>query len=127
MRFEELQAGGEADKSYYIEHEEVVRQREKYDPAVDPPPDLVVEVDLSSSSSRRRLVFAELGIPELWQYDGERLVFKSLGEDEKYQLVTKSLAFPGLSAADLQAFVDRRGTMGEIALDEELAKWVRGR
>ncbi|HJT30989.1 MAG TPA: Uma2 family endonuclease [Pirellulales bacterium] len=65
MRFEELQAGGEADKSYYIQHEEVVRQREKYDPAVDPPPDLVVEVDLSSSSSRRMLVFAELGIPEL--------------------------------------------------------------
>ena len=126
MRFEELQAGGEADKSYYIRHEEMVRQREEYDPAVDPPPDLVVEVDLSSSSSRRTLVFAELGIPELWQYDGEWLFFKSLSEDGKYQVVTESHSFPGLSAADLQAFIDRRGTRGEIALDEELAKWVRG-
>lgn len=126
MHFEELQAGGEADKSYYIRHEAVVRQREKYDPAVDPPPDLVVEVDLSSSSSRRMLVFAELGIPELWQYDGERLVFKSLSEDGKYEAIQQSLSFPGLSAAELQAFIDRRGTMGEIALDEELAKWVRG-
>lgn len=125
MHAEELQSGGEADKTYYIRHEEVVREREEYNPAIDPPPDLAVEVDLSSSSSRRMLVFAELGIPELWQYDGERLVFKSLGEDGKYQVIEQSLSFPRLSAADLQSFVDRRGTMGEIALDDELAKWVR--
>jgi hypothetical protein len=71
------------------------------------------------------LVFAELGIPELWQYDGDRLVFRSLGDDGSYSAIQHSLAFPGLSAADLQRFVDRRGTMGEIALDEELAKWIR--
>ncbi|HJT30990.1 MAG TPA: hypothetical protein VJ783_02905 [Pirellulales bacterium] len=53
-------------------------------------------------------------------------MFKSLGEDGKYQVIPQSISFPGLSTADLQAFVDRRGTMGEIALDEELAKWVRG-
>lgn len=127
MHLEELQAGGEADKSYYIRHEETVRERDEYDPRIDPPPDLVVEVDLSSSSSRRMLVFAELGIPELWQYDGERLVFKSLGEAGKYEPIEQSLSFPGLTAAGLQSFVDRRGTMGEIALDDELAKWVRAR
>lgn len=125
MHLEELQAGGEADKSYYIRHEEVVRERDKYDPAIDPPPDLVVEIDLSSSSSRRMLVFAELGIPELWHYDGDRLVIKSLGDDGKYHLIEQSLSFSGLSAADVQRFLDRRGTIGEIALDEELAKWVR--
>jgi Uma2 family endonuclease len=125
MHLEELQAGGEADKSYYIQNEEVVREREKYDPAVDPPPDLAVEVDISSSSSRRMLVFAELGIPEVWQHNGERLVFNSLSKKGKYQVVEQSLTFPGLSAADLQSFIDRRGTMGEIALDEELAKWIR--
>lgn len=125
MHLEELQSGAEADKTYYIRHEEVVREREKYDPTIDPPPDLAVEVDLSSSSSRRLLVFAELGIPELWQYDGERLVFKSLGGDGKYHAIERSLTFPGLSSNDLQRFVHRRGTMGEIALDGELAKWVR--
>ena len=125
MHLEKLQAGGEADKSYYIRNEEIVRQRDEYDPAIDPPPDLVVEVDLSSSSSRRMLVFAELDIPELWQYDGERLVFKSLSKAGKYELIEPSISFPGLTAAGLQGFVDRRGTMGEIALDQELAKWVR--
>ncbi|HEV3339778.1 MAG TPA: Uma2 family endonuclease [Pirellulales bacterium] len=125
MHLEELEAGGETDKAYYIRHEEIVRQREKYDPAIDPPPDLAVEVDLSSSSSRRLLVFAELGIPEVWQYDGQRLVFKSLGGEGKYHELEQSLSFPGLSAAELRSFLDRRGTMGEIALDEELAKWLR--
>ncbi|HQU43282.1 MAG TPA: Uma2 family endonuclease [Pirellulales bacterium] len=125
MHAEELRSGGEADKAYYIRHEEVVREREEYDPAIDPPPDLAVEVDLSSSSSRRMLVFAQLGIPELWQYDGERLVFKSLGEDGTYRAIEQSLSFPGLTSADLESFLHRRGTMGEIALDEALAKWVR--
>lgn len=62
---------------------------------------------------------------ELWQFDGQNLVFKSLGDDGKYHAIEQSLAFPGLSAADLQAFLDRRGTMGEIALDEALATWLR--
>lgn len=125
MHVEELQSGAEADKAYYIRHEEIVRDREKYDPAIDPPPDLAVEVDLSSRSSRRMSVYAELGIPEVWQYDGERLVFKSLGQDGTYHAIEQSIALPGLKSADLQSFVDRRGTMGEIALDHALAQWVR--
>jgi Uma2 family endonuclease len=125
MHLEKLQVGGEADKSYYIRHEEVVRERDEYDPAIDPPPDLVVEIDLSSKSTRRMLVFAELGIPELWHYEGERLAFKALGDDGKYHLVEQSLSFSGLTAAGLQTILDRRGTMGEIALDEGLAKYIR--
>lgn len=125
MHIKDRKVGAEADKSYYIRHEEVVRDRDQYDPAVDPPPDLVVEIDLSSSSTRRMLVFAELGIPELWQYDGERLVFKSLAEDGAYHAIELSIAFPGLSSGHLQSFIHRRGTMGEIALDDELAKSVR--
>lgn len=71
------------------------------------------------------LVYAELGIPELWQYDGERLTFKSLGHDGTYQAMERSLAFPGLPSSDLERFIHRRGTMGELALDDELAQWVR--
>jgi Uma2 family endonuclease len=125
MHAEELQSGAEADKAYYIRHEEIVRERDEYDPAIDPPPDLAVEVDLSSSSARRMLLFAELGIPEVWRLDGERLVFSSLGQDGKYHVIEHSLTFANLSSSDLQSFLDRRGTMGEIALDNELAKWVR--
>lgn len=125
MHAEELKVGAEADKSYYIRHEEIIREREEYDSAVDPPPDLAVEVDLSSSSSRRMLVYAELGIPELWRYDGERLAFLALGTDGKYDAIERSLAFSGLSSHDLERFIHLRGKMGENALDEELRQWVR--
>ena len=125
MHAEQLKSGAEADESYYIRHEQIVREREEYDPAVDPPPDLAVEVDLSSQSSRRMLVYAELGIPEIWQYDGERLAFKSLGEDRNYHAVERSLSFPALRCADLERFINRRGTIGENALADEFRQWLR--
>lgn len=125
MPSQERDSGGEADESYYIRHEEIVREREAYDPEIDPPPDLAVEIDLSSSSSRRLLVYAELGIPEVWQYDGQQLEFKVLGDDGHYHLIETSLAFERLRSADLQSFIHRRGTVGENALEEELRLWIR--
>ena len=125
MHAELRRTGAEADESYYISHESNVREREEFDPAIDPPPDLAVEIDLSSSSSRRMLVYAELGIPELWRFDGEQLTFKSLAGDGQYHTIAQSMAFPGLSSADLAGFVRRRGTVGENALEEELRQWIR--
>ena len=125
MRGEQPRRGAEADESYYIRHEAIVREREEYDPAIDPPPDLAVEIDLSSGSSRRMLVYAELGIPELWQYDGERLTFQSLGDEGHYHAIDRSITFPGLSSAELAGFVRRRGTLGENALEEEFRRWIR--
>ncbi len=125
MHAEELNSGAEADESYYVRNEEIVREREEYDPAIDPPPDLAVEVDLSSTSSRRMLIYAELGIPEVWQYDGEHLVFQSLGEDGRYRVVERSLSFPALRGADLERFIARRGTVGENALADEFRQWFR--
>lgn len=124
MHAEELGSGAEADESYYIRHEEIVREREEYDPAIDPPPDLAIEVDLSSSSSRRMLVYAELGIPEVWRYDGERLTFHALGADGIYHAVDQSLSFPLLHRVDLARFVNRRGTLGENALAAEFRQWL---
>jgi Uma2 family endonuclease len=125
MQAERLASGVEADESYYIRHEEIVREREEYDPAIDPPPDLVVEIDLSSSSSHRMLVYAELGIPELWQYDGEHLLFKSFGTDGQYRSIERSLSFPRLRSADLEPFLKRRGMVGENALEQEFRQWLR--
>ncbi|HWB13649.1 MAG TPA: Uma2 family endonuclease [Pirellulales bacterium] len=125
MHAEERASGVEADESYYIRHEEIVREREEYDPAVDPPPDLVVEIDLSSSSSRRMLVYAELGVPELWRYDGEHLAFKSLGDDGQYHTIERSLSFPGLRSVELEPFLKRRGALGENALEREFREWLR--
>ena len=123
MRAPQADVGAEADESYYIRHEEAIRDREEFDAEVDPPPDLVVEVDLSSPSSRRMLVYAELGIPEVWRYDGERLVFASLGDDGQYHSLERSLSFPALQCGDLEPFIKRHGTKGENALAQEFRQW----
>lgn len=127
MHSEALDVGAEADQSYYIRHEEIVRDRAQYDPAIDPPPDLAVEVDLSSKSFRRLHVYATLGVPEVWQYDGEHLVFKKLAGELEYQPIERSLAFPSLASADLEQFVKRHGTTGENALLREFRQWLQNR
>jgi Uma2 family endonuclease len=124
MHSEQLDVGAEADQSYYIRHEEIVRDRAEYDPAIDPPPDLAVEIDLSSKSFRRLLIYAALGIPEVWQYDGEHLVFKTLTGDGQYCPIERSLSFPSLASADLEQFVKRHGTVGENALLREFREWL---
>jgi Uma2 family endonuclease len=70
---QELERGFEPDSCFYVENIERVRGKDRIDLAVDPPPDLVVEVDITSPSISKLPLFAEFGIPEVWRFDGERL------------------------------------------------------
>ena len=68
----DAEKGLEADQCYYIQNQAVVRDREVLDLDVDPPPDLAIEVDITSSSLNRMEIYAELRVPEVWRYDGRR-------------------------------------------------------
>src|SRR5439155_14822362 len=59
----DLDKGLEPDQGYYIENEALVRDREDIDLNQDPPPDLVVEVDISRSSLNRLSIYAAMGVP----------------------------------------------------------------
>ena len=50
---EDLERGLEPDKCYYVTHEPQVRDKEELDFRIDPPPDLAVEIDVSSSSNHK--------------------------------------------------------------------------
>ena len=69
----DLSKGFEADESYYIRHADVVLGKEKIDLAVDPPPDLVIEVEITKSAIEKMKLFAAMGIPEVWRHDGQQL------------------------------------------------------
>ena len=77
---EDLAKGFEPDQCYYLQHEAIVRNRDDIDLTVDPPPDLVIEVDLTSSSKIRMQIYQALGIPEVWQYEGDRIILYHLVE-----------------------------------------------
>ncbi len=73
-----------------------MRAKEKWHPDTDPPPDLAVEIDISSSWLDRLEIYATLKVPEVWRFVGEKLKVLVLAANGKYKERTKSLAFPAL-------------------------------
>ncbi len=110
-RREDLEKGIEPDKSYHFrENVPRVRGKDKLDLTVDPPPDLAVEVDVTSSSIPRLPIFAALGIPEVWRYDGDELQFLHLQPDGSYQNRDHSLNFPIFPLSDAARFLEEGQT-----------------
>jgi len=123
-RREDLARGLEPDQCYYIQNEDVVWDKEQIDFNQDPPPDLVVEIDVTSSSIDRLSLYASLGVPEVWRYDGNRLIIYQL-EAQEYVERTVSPTFPFLSQVEMLRFLELRRTTKENALIRLFREWVR--
>jgi Uma2 family endonuclease len=81
-RNEALAKGVEADACYYIQNAQRIIGNRKIDLATDPPPDLVVEIDLSTDARHKFPIYAALGVPEIWRYDGEVIQFYLLRDGD---------------------------------------------
>jgi Uma2 family endonuclease len=101
--------GVEPDSSFWIAHEPQVRTRPRINLRVDPSPDLVIEVDVTSSSVDKLGIYAALGVPEVWRLDARVLSFQVLGADQRYASATQSLAFPFLRPADVSTVLAAKG------------------
>ena len=92
--------------------------------AVDPPPDIAVEIDVHHDSLSKFSIYAGLEVPEIWRYDGEQLTILILQED-RYVAQEMSLAFPMLTGGLLSEFLTRLREEGEspaiLAFDEWLS------
>lgn len=115
--------GIEPDNCYYIQNEPAVRGRQKLDLETDPPPDLAIEIDITSSSIDKLRIYSALGVPELWRYNGRVLKFYHLVEGE-YVECEFSVAFPLVSVTDMSGFISQSKTSGEIALLKSFRAWV---
>ncbi|MBW4485943.1 MAG: Uma2 family endonuclease [Tildeniella torsiva UHER 1998/13D] len=120
---EDLAKGLEPDQCYYIQHEAEVRGVVQIDMAHYPPPDLAVEIDITSSSLNRLAIYSALGVPELWRFDGERLTIYTL-QGESYILSPASLALPPLIASDIERFLQLHPTTGENSLIRQFRQWI---
>ncbi len=69
LRNQLKEKGLEPDESYFLESEHLVRGKDDLDLSTDPPPDLAIEVDLSSSAVDKLAVHASLGVAEVWSYE----------------------------------------------------------
>jgi Uma2 family endonuclease len=118
--------GIEPDNCYYIQNEPAVRGRLELNLETDPPPDLALEIDITSSSVNKFGIYSALGVSELWRYNGRELKFYQLVEGE-YVECELSLAFPFVSVSDMSRFIEQSKTLGEIALLKSFRAWVNGK
>jgi Uma2 family endonuclease len=125
LRKQLLEKGLEPDECYYVAHESLMRDKDDFDIEVDPPPDLAIEVEITSSLLNKLDIYAALKLPEIWRFDGKTLSALVLGDDGQYAPQTSSAAFPQLDLRTLVDWIERRGTMSETALIREFREWVR--
>lgn len=105
FRRKEFKRGFEPDACFYFQHEARVRGKKRLDLRVDPPPDLVIEIDITSPSLNKFPIFAALGIPEIWRYDGERVSIWRLEVGEYHELV-ESAMLPKVTSVALTEFLE---------------------
>ena len=82
---------------------------------IDPPPDLVIEVEITSSAIQKMKLFAAMGVPEVSHHDGERLQMNVL-EDGQYRAVLSSHALPELFASAIDTILEQRFGKDDTAL-----------
>lgn len=108
---EDLTRAVEPDTCFYIQNEALVRGRKIKLPE-DPPPDLVVESDYTSSSVNKEALYSALGVPELWRYTKKTLLIYQRVEGG-YEQCEQSLAFPFLPIGEIPNFIEQSRTIGQ--------------
>lgn len=121
---EDLQRGFEPDSCFYIQNEVRVRGKAEIDPNVDPPPDLIIEVDITSPSLPRSPIYARFGVPEVWRYDRERTLIYGL-QNSEYVELSESIALQILTSTDLSRLVNDGLTKRRRVWMRNVREWAR--
>jgi Uma2 family endonuclease len=106
---QDVVTGIEPDQCFYIEHQAMMIGKRRINLMVDPPPDLAIEVDVTSKTGLD--AYLALGVLELWRFEDGRLRI-SLLQDGQYQDAESSPHFPQFPiAAGISQFIDRSQTL----------------
>jgi Uma2 family endonuclease len=117
--------GIEPDQCFYIQHEAAVRGKKRLDLTVDPPPDLALEVDITSRTHPE--TYAALGVPELWRRVGQTIRIYQLQAGE-YIEVENSPTLPNLPLqAAIPTYVEQSRVQGRNQAMRAFRLWIRGR
>ncbi|MEO0394561.1 MAG: Uma2 family endonuclease [Cyanobacteria bacterium P01_A01_bin.137] len=118
-------ASVEPDNCFYFQNEAAVRGRLDLDLSQgDPPPDLALEIDLTSKSLNRFPIYARLGIPEIWCYDQGELKIYHLQRDT-YIPAETSLAIPDLPIKELPVIIETYRPQGRRAIRQAMRQWAK--
>jgi Uma2 family endonuclease len=116
--------GLEPDQCFYIQNEAAIRGKKRIDLSVDPPPDLAIEIDVTSRTHPS--IYEALEVPELWRFDRGKLQINVLQSGSSYALVAESLNFPGLPLGEvLPQYLADSKTIGRNKVLRAFRRWVR--
>jgi Uma2 family endonuclease len=124
FRREDVKRGFEADSCFYFGGQAVaMRGREQVDLHPDPPPALVVEIDLTHPSLDKFPIYAALGVTEVWRCDGQRVWFYQLGP-QGYTPMDISVVLDGVTTQDIASFIERGRQTDRQELFDEVRAWA---
>jgi Uma2 family endonuclease len=116
--------GAEPDTCFYVQNAARIIGKRNLDFNTDPPPDVVVEIDLTHASQSKFPIYAVLGVPEIWLYDGNQACFYHLSA-EQYIETLHSRAFPFLTSTVLAQFIEQSKIEGQDAALDAARAWAR--
>jgi Uma2 family endonuclease len=92
--------------------------------ATDPPPELVVEIEVTNESTKKFDIYSSIGISEIWLHSRDRVAILAL-QAGSYVEVEFSVSFPFLNAGRIDEFVKQTETMGPRVARNMLRRWAR--
>ena len=125
IRRQDQRQGLEPDECYYIRNQPRIRGKRDLDLAVDPPPDLAIDVDPTGSSLDRQSIYAGLEVPGLWRLDDGKLSILELRPNGRYTETATSPNLPLLTLDRVARFLELAETMDETAWALSFIDWVR--
>jgi Uma2 family endonuclease len=118
-----LGVGVEPDQCFYIENAAQMVGKRQLDLTIDPPPDLAIEVDVTSRTGLE--VYQRLGVPEVWRFEKGELRI-SLLQDGEYQDSIVSAQFPSFVTASMISAMVKLGTIESRKVVLKTFKtWIR--
>jgi Uma2 family endonuclease len=117
--------GLEPDECYFLTAAKVAATRHRSKDVADyPPPDLAIEIDMSRSEVDRAEIYATIGVPEVWRFDGEALRIDRLRDDGTYEVVAESLFLP-VAPDEVVRWLVHVDNADEAVWARRLREWAR--
>lgn len=123
LKSEKMTQGVEPDTCFYIQNQAAIIGKNRLDLNIDPPPDLAIEIDLTSRTQLDN--YQILGVPELWKYGKQGLQINVL-QAGKYVDANFSPTFPGIPIIELvNQHVHQSQIVGSSQSIQAFRNWVR--
>ena len=123
MKRKDRNRGAEPDACFYVKTAAAIGRKIQLDFASDPPPDIVVEIDVTHDSLSKFPLYAGLGVPELWRYDASALTMYHL-QGADYVPVSSSVALPVLDARTLTKFLNLSSELDQHEILMAFEEWL---